>query len=107
MKRYPLITVIVTTALMGAGALAYAADYSTPPRVVSSTQQSDQQITEDVKGKLLADEPAIAPGIAVSTQDGVVTLKGVALTNDYLTRALFDARSVEGVVQVKNEMSLN
>jgi len=103
MKIDPLITVVVTTARMGAGALACAADDRTPPRVVSSTQQGDQQITEEVKGTLLADEAASA----VSTQDGVVTLKGVALTNDDLTRALFDARSVAGLVQVKNEMSLN
>ena len=106
MKRKSLITVVATGALLATGALASAADYSTTPGDDSATQQSDLQITENVKGKLAVDEPAIAPAIVVTTRAGVVTLKGVALTNDYITRALFDARTVDGVVQVKNELSL-
>jgi osmotically-inducible protein OsmY len=70
-----------------------------------ATAQKDLQITDDVKGKLEADVPAVAHAIVVTTQDGVVTLKGVALNNDYIVKAMFDARSIPGVVQVKNELS--
>lgn len=105
MKRRSLTTVAATAALLATAALASAADYSTTPRD-DSVSHSDMQITENVKGKLAVDEPAVAPAIVVTTRDGVVTLKGIALTNDYITRALFDARTVDGVVQVKNELSL-
>jgi len=97
MKRNMLMTVVATGALLSVGALAHAADEAV---------QQDMQITDTVKSKLEADIPAVAPGIVVSTQDGVVTLKGVALNKDYMVKALFDARSVSGVVQVKNELSL-
>ena len=88
------------------GALAHAADYATTPADDPATAQKDLQITDDVKGKLEANDPDVASAIVVSTHDGVVTLKGVALNNAYIVKAIFDARSVEGVVQVKNELSV-
>jgi osmotically-inducible protein OsmY len=106
MKRNSLMTVVATGTLLAAGALAHAADYAVEPNDTSASQQSDLLITANVKGKLEADVPDVAPAIKVSTHDGVVTLTGVALTQDYLVKAVFDARSVDGVVQVKNELSL-
>jgi osmotically-inducible protein OsmY len=105
MKRNSLMTIIASGALLASAALAHAADYTVTPGNAPASQ-SDMLITANVKGKLQADIPDVAPAIAVSTQDGVVTLKGVALTQDYLVKAVFDARSVDGVVQVKNELSL-
>ena len=105
MKRNSLMTIIAGSALLASAALAHAADYSVAPGDAPASQ-SDLLITANVKGKLQTDIPDVAPAIAVSTHDGVVTLTGVALTQDYLVKALFDARSVDGVVQVKDELSL-
>jgi len=98
--------VTATAVFLSGGALAHAADYATTPADDPATAQKDLQITDDVKGKLEADVPAVAHAIVVTTQDGVVTLKGVALNNDYIVKAMFDARSIPGVVQVKNELSV-
>ena len=106
MKRSLLINVVATAALLSTG-VVYAANYPvTPAPQDEGVSQSDLQITRDVKDKLATDDADVARSIAVSTRDGVVTLKGVALTNEYITRAIFDARTVNGVVQVKNELSL-
>jgi osmotically-inducible protein OsmY len=105
MKRTLLMNILATGALLATGVSANAADYTVAPGDTPATQ-SDLLITANVKGKLEADVPDVAPAIVVTTQDGVVTLKGVALTQDYLVRAVFDARSVDGVVRVKNELSL-
>ena len=106
MKRNLLMMVVAAGALLATGALANATDHTVTPSDTTASQQSDMLITANVKGKLEADLPEVAPAIAVTTQDGVVTLKGVALTQDYLVKAVFDARSVDGVVQVRNELSL-
>ncbi|MGC1457759.1 MAG: BON domain-containing protein [Steroidobacteraceae bacterium] len=105
MKPNPLLTVVATAALLATGVLAYAADRATVGDAPANHQ--DLQITENVKDKLQRDEPSIAPSITVTTHDGVVTLTGVALTQDYIVKAGFDARSVAGVVEVKNELSLS
>ena len=106
MKRNVLMTVAATGALLSMGLLAHAADNAAAPSDDPAVQQKDMQITDIVKSKLEADILAVAHAIVVSTHDGVVTLKGVALTNDYALKAIFDARSVSGVVQVKDQLSL-
>jgi hypothetical protein len=84
MKRNLLMMVVAAGALLATGALANAADHTVTPSDTTASQQSDMLITANVKGKL----------------------EGVALTQDYLVKAVFDARSVDGVVQVRNELSL-
>ncbi|HEV2703922.1 MAG TPA: BON domain-containing protein [Steroidobacteraceae bacterium] len=106
MKRNTLLTVLATGTLLATGALAHAANSAVSPSADPATQQRDMQITETVKGKLEANDPDVARRIAVSTHDGVVTLKGIALTNDYIIKALTDARSVDGVVKVKNDLTV-
>jgi osmotically-inducible protein OsmY len=107
MNRNPLLTVVGTAVLM-ASALAHAQGYvSRPPVQDAANPQSDQQITERVKGKIATDEPAVASRIAVSTHDGVVTLDGIAMTQEYILKALFDAESVDGVVHVNNRLTID
>ena len=48
--------------------------------VVQADEAGDQQITQLVKNKLAAKDPLIAQRIEVTTHDGVVSLKGPALT---------------------------
>ena len=72
--------------------------------VVQADAVGDQQITQQVKEKLAAKEPQIAPRIEVTTHDGVVTLRGVAFTPQYILDALRDAGSVQGVTKVENHL---
>ena len=97
MTRTPLITLIASGLLMSTSLLAHAEDVG--------TKLTDQQITEQVKQKLAMD-PAVAPGILVTTLDGVVTLQGKAMTKGGILDALHDAESVGGVVRVDNQIKL-
>jgi osmotically-inducible protein OsmY len=92
-----LMSIVASTVLMSAGSLVHAQDVEKP---------ADAAITTQVKNQLAANDPIIAPRIMVSTQDGVVTLKGIALTQQYILNALHDARSVQGVVKVENRLRL-
>jgi osmotically-inducible protein OsmY len=106
MNRNPLL--IVASGVLMASALAHAQGYFSRPAVQDAANpQSDRQITERVKGKLATDEPNIAPRIAVTTHDGVVTLQGIAMTQEYILKALFDAESVDGVVHVNNRLTVD
>ena len=73
--------------------------------VVQADEASDQQITQQVKQKLFANDPQVAPRIEVTTRDGVVSLKGVAFTPQYILDVLRDARSVQGVTKVENHLA--
>jgi osmotically-inducible protein OsmY len=97
MTRNQLMSIVATAVLMTSGSLAHAQDAEKP---------ADAAITAQVKERLATNDPIIAPRIAVSTQDGVVTLKGIALTQQYILNAMHDARSVDGVVKVENQLRL-
>jgi osmotically-inducible protein OsmY len=73
--------------------------------VVQADEASDQQITQQVKQKLFAKDPQVAPRIEVTTHDGVVSLKGVAFTPQYILDVLRDAGSVQGVTKVENHLA--
>jgi osmotically-inducible protein OsmY len=66
----------------------------------------DSVITTKVKAELF-DEPNLRSGqINVETFKGVVQLSGFVDTRDNINRAVEIARSVKGVVSVKNDMRL-
>ena len=71
---------------------------------VQADEAGDQQITQRVKTMLAAKDPQIAQRIEVTTHDGVVSLRGPALTPQYILNALRDAGSVEGVTKVENHL---
>ena len=97
MTRNQLMSIIASAVLMTTAFLVQAQDAERP---------ADAAITARVKDRLATNDPIIAPRIDVSTQDGVVTLKGIALTQQYILNALHDARSVDGVVKVENRLRL-
>ena len=97
MTRNQLMSTIAGTVLLITGSQVYAQDAQNP---------ADAGITARVKDTLAAKDPIVAPRIEVSTHDGVVTLKGIALTQQYILNALHDARAVEGVVKVENRLML-
>lgn len=107
MNRKPLIAV-ATGVLIATGALAHAQSYTARPAVQDAANpQSDQQITDRVKDKLATNDADVAPRIAVTTHDGVVTLEGIALNQQYILKALFDAESIDGVVHVNNRLTVD
>ena len=97
MTRNQLMSIVASAVLMSMGSLVHAQDIEKP---------ADAAITARVKDRLATKDPIIAPRIDVSTQDGVVTLKGIALTQQYILNALHDAGSVDGVVKVENRLRL-
>jgi osmotically-inducible protein OsmY len=92
MNRYRLLSGVVAALLL------------TTTVLVRADEVGDQQITQQVKEKLAANEPQIAPRIEVTTHDGIVTLRGVAMTPQYMLNAVRDAGSVQGVTKVENRL---
>ena len=66
----------------------------------------DMWITSDVKLRLLADEHTPATDINVDTERGVVTLFGTVPSRDAKAAAEADARKVDGVKRVVNELEV-
>jgi len=84
---------------------AVAACLLTATVAVQADEAGDHQITQLVKEKLATKDPQVAPRIAVTTHDGVVTLRGVAFTPQYILDVLRDAGSVQGVTKVENHLA--
>lgn len=98
MTRNLLTTAAVAGVLLSAGGLAKAEDVA--------TKMTDEHITAQVKEKLAADEPNVAPRIMVSTRDGVVTLLGRELDPGQIETAMHDANDTDGVVRVENHLKM-
>lgn len=69
-------------------------------------QAKDAALTERVKAALASDSALAARSIEVETRDGVVQLSGFVNSEDQRTAALMRARSVQGVQEVRNDLSL-
>jgi hyperosmotically inducible periplasmic protein len=67
---------------------------------------SDAAITARVKTALMADEQVKGLRIDVDTKDAEVTLKGALDTDEQVARAVTVARTVEGVRDVINRLSV-
>lgn len=65
----------------------------------------DAAITAAIKAKLIADDELKAIDINVDTAGGVVTMTGVAPTASAMERATTIAKSVDGVTDVKNQLT--
>jgi hyperosmotically inducible periplasmic protein len=66
----------------------------------------DAALTERVKTALASDSALAARNIEVETREGVVQLSGFVDSEDQRTAALMRARSVQGVQEVRNDLSL-
>lgn len=66
----------------------------------------DAAITTTIKAKLVADDELKAIDINVDTAQGVVTLTGAAPTPTAVERATTIARGVDGVSDVKNQLTI-
>jgi hyperosmotically inducible protein len=80
------------------GSSVYAAD--------TATKVDDSWITTKVKGELAKDSDTKAHKIHVKTVSGVVTLDGQVASAAEKTKAEQDARSIKGVVDVNNSLTV-
>ncbi len=67
---------------------------------------SDSALTAKVKSALAGDHELKARDIEVETRDGVVQLSGFVDSEDARTAAVMRARSVQGVAEVRNDLSV-
>jgi hyperosmotically inducible protein len=67
---------------------------------------SDTALTTKVKTALTGDRAVKARDIEVETRDGVVQLSGFVDSEDARTAAVLRARAVDGVAEVRNDLSI-
>jgi hyperosmotically inducible protein len=91
------LTAAALTASLMIGS-AYAAD--------TAKKVDDSWITTKVKGELAKDSDTKAHKIRVKTVSGVVTLDGQVASAAEKTKAEQDARSIKGVVDVNNSLTV-
>jgi hyperosmotically inducible protein len=75
-------------------------------KVTVGNQIDDGIVTAKVKAALLNDESIKSFDIAVATRKGQVQLSGFVNNRMQIDRAIATTRSVEGVQDVVNEMSI-
>ena len=87
---------------------AGASDAGAPPAAieVGGSRAGDAVITARVKTALMADDQVKGLAIDVATRDAEVTLKGALDHKDQVTRAMDVARTVEGVRDVVNRLTV-
>ena len=76
------------------------------PQATAGQVVDDGTVTASVKTKLVDDSTTKAHQINVETQKGVVQLTGFVNSNDAKARAAELARSVDGVVEVRNDLEI-
>jgi hyperosmotically inducible periplasmic protein len=94
MKR---IAVLSVTALLAFSGIAFASDTATG-------KVDDAWITTKVKSTLAQDSATPAKDIHVNTKSGVVVLTGNVQSKDQKKKAEADARTIEGVKDVENQL---
>ena len=66
----------------------------------------DQELTSKVKAALESDRTVQARDIEVDTKDGIVQLSGFVDSENARTAALMRAKTVNGVTEVRNDLSI-
>ncbi|MFL6604997.1 MAG: BON domain-containing protein [Steroidobacteraceae bacterium] len=72
----------------------------------SNQPVGDSYITTKVKAELAKDRATKAKDIKVTTTDGVVVLSGTVRSEAEKQKAEQDTRSIKGVTEVRNELSV-
>jgi hyperosmotically inducible protein len=102
-----LMTIAVVVGALSLPLAGYTADDKDSDRSSPKAFVKDSVITAKIKAKMAADREVSAMHIKVDTDDkGIVTLSGTAKTPDEASKAVSLARSVEGVVDVKDRIQV-
>src|SRR6185295_11059324 len=98
------ITLAAATAFLAAG----CGDQGAAPEAKTSvgTQIDDAVVTAKVKSALLADSEVKSFDFKVETRKGAVQLSGFVDNQEQVDRAIATTRSVEGVTDVQNAITL-
>ena len=97
-------TLLAAAAALGCAALAGTSAWATSG--APSAGASDAHITQQIEHRLSRDFPNSVYRMRVTTQNGVVTLSGLADTGLAEEQALKDARSVPGVMKVQDRLQV-
>lgn len=102
-----LAALVARPLVLGQALAAQVRDEATQQEViVTGTRQADAALTAKVV-TVLQDDPYVYAGhISVVTENGIVTLQGVALDSSDLRRALMLASRVAGRRRVVNKIEL-
>lgn len=110
MTTQTLITHLLAVAFAGSLSLAAQAGTSAPAApaqpAAANADASDDAITNEVKAALAQNQKVAALQIGVSTQAGVVVLKGSVPDTDSAEQAVRVAAAVPGVRQIHNELKV-
>src|ERR687892_800518 len=109
------IAVVIAVAGLTAGActpteaprdanLPAATPGATPPAAMAPT--ADEQLRTRVQSKFYAEDTVRAHDIAVSAENGVVTLRGTVPDDAIKQRAVALAREVENVTRVEDQLQV-
>jgi hyperosmotically inducible protein len=105
MNTKHIIKIISIATLLSVSAVSYADSNSPEPKSANaSTALGDAAITAKVKAKYLDDKRLSNSDISVTTANGVVSLTGTAPTSDAKEAAEELAKTVEGVLNVDNNI---
>lgn len=100
------LTAIATTLLIGCNRAPESAPVTLAPPSTVGTQVDDAVITSSVKYALLADPTIKSFDIQVETRKGIVQLSGFVDSQAQIDQALALTRSVAGVTEVENGVTL-
>ena len=101
-SRYLIASVFTAVTLAVASGCAVTRHQETTGAYVD-----DSVVTTRVKARFAEDKVVSALAIQVETMKGVVQLSGFARSQDERTKAEQLARSVDGVVDVRNDIIVN
>jgi hyperosmotically inducible periplasmic protein len=100
------LTAIAATVLIGCNKPPEAEPVTLVPPITMGTQVDDTVITSGVKSALLGDETIKSFDLQVETRKGVVQLSGFVDSQAQIDQALAVTRSVAGVTEVENGVTL-
>lgn len=103
-KNLIQVIAVATLLTMGIAAQADIGNSPEPTSADASTALSDAAITAKVKAKYLDDKRLKDSDISVTTANGVVSLTGTAPTSDAKDAAETLAKTVDGVLNVDNNI---
>jgi len=105
-NKYLSVLLLAATLVSGAGLVTLAGCAPTETREGTGEYIDDTWITTKVKAAIFNDSSLKSAEINVETFKGVVQLSGFVNSQADINRAVEVARSIEGVVSVKNDMQL-
>jgi hyperosmotically inducible protein len=103
--QHLFVTAVAATTLIGAVACSKSPTDET--ETTASAQMDDAAVLASVKSKLITDPVTQARQIDVEVENGIVQLNGFVDSEAEKSQAATLASAVEGVVEVRNNLSVN